>query len=139
MSALVMILTAAMVIPGNGPEMVSGEVGWGPAPLDLSGEWEGNAKGGPEGYMDSGNFRLAGGFIRFQNKPHELSSFEIVQEGEGCLSVSLRGSIPYQGIYKWQGNNLLICFPDDPCKRPVTFRASEDQHLYILHRVKPRK
>ena len=36
-SALAMVLMAAMV-PGNGPEMVSGEVEQG---LDLSGEWEG--------------------------------------------------------------------------------------------------
>ena len=38
MSALAMILTAVMAVPGNGPEKASGEIRQG---LDLSGEWEG--------------------------------------------------------------------------------------------------
>jgi hypothetical protein len=40
MSALAMILTAAMAVPRNGPENVSGEVEQG---LDLREEWEGIA------------------------------------------------------------------------------------------------
>ena len=39
-SALAMILMTAMVVPGNGPEKVSGEVEQEQR-LDLSGEWEG--------------------------------------------------------------------------------------------------
>jgi hypothetical protein len=42
MSTLAIVLTAAMVVPGNGPEMVSWEMEQG---LDLSGEWEGVMKG----------------------------------------------------------------------------------------------
>ena len=44
MSALAMILTAAMVVQGDGPEKVSGEL----SPmrrLDLRGEWELDFKG----------------------------------------------------------------------------------------------
>ena len=37
-SALAMVLMAAMTVPGNGPEKVSGEV---EKRLDLRGEWEG--------------------------------------------------------------------------------------------------
>jgi hypothetical protein len=37
-SALAMILTAAMAVPGNGPEKVSGEIEDG---LNLGGKWEG--------------------------------------------------------------------------------------------------
>lgn len=38
MSALAMILTAAIVVPGDVPEKVLGEI---EQRLDLSGEWEG--------------------------------------------------------------------------------------------------
>jgi len=138
MSALTMILTAAMVVPGNGPEMVSGELI--EQRLDLSGEWQGVAKGGPEWSSFSGNFTFSGGIIRFQKAPDELKSFEIIDEGEGRLSVSLWGSVPYHGIYKREDRNLLICLPNDPwSQRPMSFRASKDQHLLILHRVKSRK
>jgi hypothetical protein len=39
MSALAMILTAAMVVPGDGPEKVSGEL-CRMRRLDLRGEWK---------------------------------------------------------------------------------------------------
>ena len=37
-SALVMVLMAAMAVPGNGPEKVAGEV---KQELDMNGRWEG--------------------------------------------------------------------------------------------------
>ncbi|MGH7221633.1 MAG: hypothetical protein ACRELF_00220, partial [Gemmataceae bacterium] len=57
MSAVAMILTAAMVVPGSGPEMVSGEMEQG---LDLGGEWKGIWGGAQGGYV---NVRFNEGII----------------------------------------------------------------------------
>lgn len=40
MSALAMILAAAMAVPGNGPEMELGQMVQESQPLDLSGEYK---------------------------------------------------------------------------------------------------
>ncbi|HEY7312363.1 MAG TPA: hypothetical protein VH643_23570 [Gemmataceae bacterium] len=136
MSTLVLVLTAAMAVPGNGPEMVSVEIE--PPGLDLSGEWEGTLEGGSSDL--SGELQLTDGLFQMRGKKGVWHGFAIVHESEGYLTVSVRGSLPLLGIYKWKNDELLICYSTIPNgQRPKTFRASDDQEFLILHRVKPRK
>ncbi|HTU18289.1 MAG TPA: hypothetical protein VMG10_09550 [Gemmataceae bacterium] len=126
-----MILTAAMAIPGNGPEMVSGElIEQG---LDLSGKWEGTWQG-----EDSFIFplvRVAKTGVRFGEGPSFLD-WEIRDEGQGKLSIRTICGTSF-GIYEQDGDRLMIC--TDSRKRPTTYRGGDGQSLLILHRVKSRK
>ena len=134
-SALAMVLAAAMAVPGNGPEKVSGELEQG---LDLRGKWMGTAEGGS--WRLQGKLQLGNGRIHLVGEPEVWHAYESIHEGEGRLSFSFRASPPRLGIYKWEDDDLLVCICTNPRgQRPTTFRASEDQCLLILHRVKPRK
>jgi hypothetical protein len=59
-------------------------------------------------------------------------------EGNGRLRFDIEGT-HCVGIYRCEGNRLSICFREVPRDRPTAYRATEDQFLFILHRVKPRK
>jgi hypothetical protein len=141
MSTLVLMLTAAMAVPGNGPEMVSGEVKL-TDPLDLSGEWLGvwkvykteyeveqidgrgawSIRGFPKGIQAG----MRGSFYLTPN---------VTDEGEGRLL--LKWLYPSLGIYHQDGDDLIICFRDAREGRPLSFRVG-DGDLLILHRVKPK-
>lgn len=132
MSALAMILTAAMVVPGDGLEKVSGEMVQG---LDLSGKWEGvwmenpNGETAPFGYKD--------GSIYFSARTHFPA--KIVDDGKGRLHFT-QGWEGYIGIYQQDRSRLTICYCDKRYGRPTSFRIGDGKHqLIILHRVKPRK
>jgi hypothetical protein len=139
MSALAMILTAAMVVPGDGPKMESGEIEQG---LDLSGEWEGLWID-DEGIRRKAKLSLSECRLEGERLPGQpLGDIErtlvflgITDEGAG--RICLRDS--YLGIYCRDGCDHLICFRDNRKGRPTSFRGGDDQNLLILHRVKPRK
>lgn len=58
-----------------------------------------------------------------------------IDEGNGKLRF--RGML---GIYQQDGERIFICLGVSmPRQRPAFFRASNGQHLLILHRAKPRK
>lgn len=119
MSALAMILTATIVVPGDVPEKVSGEMVQG---LDLSGRWK-------------VILRLDGneGPIRT-----DLTKWGTVDEGAGRVHFTSAGLTAY-GIYEQRGDCVLICVAKHRKPRPIRFEDGADQYLLILHRVKPRK
>ncbi len=122
MSALAMILTAAMAVPGDGPKKVSGEMVQ--QRLDLSGEWRSYFKG----VLD-----LSKGEIN-------LERLSIIDEGAGRLRLKLRsvdniGFYTCYGIYEQNGDRLKICFAFDGKSRPTRFHHGGGQYLYDLRRV----
>ena len=141
MSTLVLILTAAMTVPASGPEMVSGEI---EDRLDLSGEWEvtwmsafdktgkGKVEDGKLRACIAGSGPMNGGHFAF------LSRTDFTDEGDGKLRVNWASGSAC-GIYQYRGDRLLICWRLPDKGRPAYFHAGEDQELFILHRVKPRK
>lgn len=145
MSALAMILTAAMVIPGDRPEKVSGEVAENQR-LDLSGEWEGfwwfdhNTRFEAHSKCPSGQGHLMGRQFAIVCRGNCNLTAYFIDEGQGhlCGEWELIGP-RIHGIYRQEGTKLLICFTElaSPC--PTSFRAGEGRHLLILHRVKSRK
>jgi hypothetical protein len=128
-SALAMVLKAAMAVPGNGPRRVSEEMERG---LDLSGGWEGtNYYSNPTQHIALANGKitisLAG---EFPCKTRD--------EGRGRFRLTVRG-FHYLGIYKWEGDTVILCVRVESNGRPTSFKPGDDQHLLILHRVKPGK
>ena|SRR5262245_33573684 len=141
-SALAMVLMAAMAIPGNGPEKVSGEVEQG---LDLSGKWEaicyrpgGGVLRGQASISEEGGLSISGqqGPARRGGQGRFHIAFgKVIDEGSGHIRSQNSLGI---GIYKQEGDRLLICFGYDK-HRPTSFRAGDGQFLLILRRVKPGK
>lgn len=147
MSALAMILTAAMAVPGDGPEKVSGEIAEEAKlqRLDLSGEWEGkwtyNGVTADVMLRDGELCRFAcrcqqAGLIR------ELLPFTFIDEGRGKLRIHSpwSGNGQSLGIYRQQSDKLVIYYRDAENGRPTAFRAAGEEHnTLIFHRVKSRK
>ena len=131
-SVLAMVLMAAMAIPGNGPEKVSGEM---EQELDLSGEWKGVWSVNEPGW-GAGNdvARLAKG------KLNDCVLGRVVDEGHGRCRFHL-DDVLCLGIYRQDGGCLVICFRYACSERgyPRTFETGGKRHLLILHRVKPGK
>lgn len=121
MSALAMILTAAMVVPGDGRERVSMEM---VQVFDLSGEWKAR-------WIDD---RWG---VGIETAPHKLLA-NTVFEGVNKLRITYRGGC-HLGIYKEEANHVVICLREPGRGRPRDFRVKPDQELLILHRAKPRK
>jgi hypothetical protein len=141
MSTLVMVLTAAMVVPGDGPERLSWEIEQG---LDLSGEWEGIWWFHTDGQLQvtSRGSRLVG-----TRKPgvdgwvgSSIDTCNFIDDSHGKLSGTwdLSGA-EIRGIYRQDGERLILCFSKAPHSRPTSFEVGGNQHLLLLHRVKPRK
>jgi uncharacterized protein (TIGR03067 family) len=133
-SALAMIVTAAMVVPGDMPEKVSGEM---EERLDLRGEWEGrwwpNKDASLEVTLRDGSIQLSD-----KSRPSLPVVFKIIDEAEGVLHVQYDAS-RHHGIYKWDNDRLVLCLREANKGRPTSFQARDGQQLFILHRVKPRK
>ena len=136
-SALAIILTAAIAIPGNGPDMVSGEIEQG---LDLHGQWKGTwvYEDGVCYDADTDESRSLIGFTGNMMTSLELS--DIIDEGRGKCRMKWFWSEDgwCRGIYRQDGDRLTICFCDRRGPRPTSFRAAKGQHLLVLRRVKPR-
>jgi hypothetical protein len=132
MSALAMILTAAMVVTGDVPEKVSGEV---ERRLDLSGEWEGTSTDGSL----SGVVRLVKDkATSYVPTSKSIVTFKVVDEGGGRFCIP-HGERELLGIYRYQDDNHVILCVSQHGHRPQSFRRGDGQALCILHRVKPRK
>lgn len=131
MTALAMILTAAMADPGNGPDRVSAEMEQG---LDLSGEWEGTWE-----FHRRESFRIKLTPTEFHIDKGESTAIlrNPIIFDEGKNKLRLRGSL---GIYQQDGDRLLICVGGAGINQcPTSFRIGDGQSLLSLHRVKPRK
>ena len=128
MSTLVLILTAAMAVPGNGPEKVSGEMEQG---LDLRGEGEGTWRW-PCGMKDQMKL-CQGTMISEDIGPVETSW--IIDEGRGLCRFSANKWVML-GIYEQHQDRVMICFREGNKERPRSFKRTDEQHLLPLHRVK---
>ena len=136
-SALAMILTAAMVVPGNGPEKVSGEVEQ--QGLDLRGEWKGSVMDAPNKVFGAA---LAAGELGrgYDWGWEEIPFLTFTDEGAGRFRVRTRPGLVRLGIYWQEGYRLVFCLGEYDGKRPRSFDPiPHEQTLFILHRVKPRK
>jgi hypothetical protein len=141
MSALAMLLTAAMVTPVDVSEKVSGEVKLTDS-LDLSGEWQGVWKAADKAEYEVHQLEGRGAWSyrrlpKGQQGPAYLSP-GITDEGEGRLRLTWVDD-PCLGIYEQDGDCLIICFREARKGRPLSFRSGDGQHFLILHRVKPGK
>lgn len=138
MSALAMILTAAIVVPGNGPKEEPVEM---VRTLDLSGEWEGTG----QSTISTSRLKISReqGHIDIQAQRGAIGAdLKIIDEGEGKLRMEVKvcGTVRRSlGIYKCQGNRLLICCREESKGRPAGFMVDEVNSLFILHRLKPRR
>jgi hypothetical protein len=147
MTTLLLVLAAGMAVPGMavpgiGPEKVSGEVEQG---LDLRGEWEGTHQR-PLGKPVAVRLRHTSHLGWVLRATHRIGGKNVVElrplgtvtdEGKGCLKIGNGNTL--LGIYKWDGESLLICYRSVEVSRPTSFHARDDQTLLILRRVKPGK
>ncbi len=132
MSALAMILTAAMVVPGDGLEKVSGEM---EQRLDLSGEWFGTRD---DGCVASDILLLPGRGTVCVGGCGVADLFVCFDRGHGVADVKW-GSEKFLGIYRQQGDSIIICFRAPSRGRPTAFRSGDDRILFTLHRIKSSK
>jgi hypothetical protein len=126
MSALAMILTAAMAVSGDGPERVSGETRQ--IKLDLRGEWK---------------LEFDGGTLESLSREELLRALRIQDMGEGKLRMALPKSykgdlvfIPYTGTYRQEKDRVVIHFRMVVEKTPTAFRDHFRRGCIILHRIK---
>jgi len=129
MSALAMILTAAIAVPGNGPEMVSGEVVEEPQPLNLSGKW------------DMSLFSSDQPPSTWKNLDSETLKFglEITDEGKGRLRMTRKSGTTFLGIYRQEQDRIIISFRVREKGYPTDYSPNKEKIVIILHRAKPRK
>lgn len=134
---LVMILTAAMVIPGTAQQKVPWKFIRESDPLDLNAEWEGTLE---EYGGETMRVKLTKDQIYFDTgDAGSRFHWRIVDEGNGKFSWWI-SEPPVLGIYHQEGDQLLMCdiFPGSN-QRPKFFEKKKGNSLLILHRVKPRK
>lgn len=141
MSALAMILTAAMMVPGHGPENVSGEMVRESEPLDLKAKWKGIW------YRPNGSkwdVEIVDHFLSAEIDDGCTLGFcawrleRTTDEGGGKL-VLREGEKVDLGIYEQHNDRLVICYSVSGRTRPTSFRSCKGQHLLVLHRIKSRK
>jgi hypothetical protein len=63
--------------------------------------------------------------------------FVCFDRGHGVVDVKW-GSERFLGIYRQQGDNVIICFSAPSRGRPATFHGGNGRILLTLHCVKPR-
>jgi hypothetical protein len=136
MSTLVVILAAAMAVPGIGPEAVSGEMERG---LDLSGKWEGTWLQ-LDWQVPVERANLDEGKLVTSHGPwHSRFDLTATDEGKGRLRLRL-SEWNCLGIYEFHDDGIRICFRSADQGYPSSFQVDKGgQRLLILHRVKPRK
>jgi hypothetical protein len=122
-SALAMILAASMTVPGIGPEKVSGEVD---SRLDLTGIWQ----------LTFEQNHLIGDFVLVESGPNLMETFDIRVEGHG--RVRLRLTMELLGIYKQEGDCIVISCARVRDSWPTSFEKKIPYVHIILRRVKPR-
>jgi hypothetical protein len=128
MSALAMILTAAMMVQADGHEKVSGEVEQG---LDLSKKWEGTLRS-KKAEVCRVRIDRKVTLVESEEGRVSFSTSNIIDEGGGKLIF--RGK---RGLYRQADDLLVICVGDVNRRPPVIGEAHG--YLLILHRAKSRK
>ncbi|HEY7308374.1 MAG TPA: hypothetical protein VH643_03325 [Gemmataceae bacterium] len=144
-SALAMILTAAMAVPGNGSEKTSGET---TDNLRFTGRWEGTLtlcwQDNNENYIAA---VLSDGVLtlhrRYDGDPYSsscvFSSCVFTDTGKGTVRLRLGKSV-YEGIYRIEREDILLCFKTTG-KRPSSFKVRAGTMLFTLRRekIRPKK
>lgn len=125
MSSLVMILTVAMMVPGNGPERASGEIAM-PQPLDLKGQW----------WLTCGkdSYEISGEEI--------IRSWKLRDEGIGRFRMTvtiMKQDFLMLGIYRQEKEKILMCFRNADYGRPTRIQDCDGQFVVTLRRIKSRK
>ncbi|HEY7313040.1 MAG TPA: sigma-70 family RNA polymerase sigma factor [Gemmataceae bacterium] len=116
---------AGMATLGDVPEKVSGEVAE-PQRLDLSGEWEMTEESNP------GELVLVGAGSEL------VKWYKIRDEGDGRVRLR-RGGEWLLGIYRQQGDHILINCATARDGRPTSFEKKSSHIRIIFRRVKPHK
>jgi hypothetical protein len=132
MSALAMILMAAMVVPGDVPEKVSGEVS--SVEKALLGEWKGTWE--VNGKVLEVQMEIEKGWVGYLSiGVCARSRTEITDVGSGKFKLRWF-STTYLGIYKQEEDKVVLCLRRaSRGGYPTSFRAEDRQELYILHRI----
>jgi hypothetical protein len=135
MSAFVLVLAAGVV--SSGPEVVSGEV---EQRLDLRGKWEGTwvtpSDVAPyKVIIEKNQFRWF-----YPDGDGGCVYWDASDEGTGRLRITWHHASGLGGIYRQDGDRLLICFRIGE-GRPTDFRfgRNPDQCVLTLRRIKPGK
>jgi len=130
-SELAMILTAAMAVPGSGPEAKAAPE----RPL-LPGEWEGTRT---DGAGATWKVVLRDGKLTGTIEEFSFSiEFKPIDEGDGKMRVKF-DDLRCVGIYKRERDRITICFRTDGKERETEFSSGGPRELFILHRVKRNK
>ena len=137
-SALAMVLMAGMVVPGNGPKKVSGEL----TPYPFAGTWQGIMQF--EGFADKEIGMTDGKLTVCPNLGDQPIAFSgpAIYQGRGQLRIHMihvLGNGDCLGIHRQDGDRLIICLREPGKERPTSFNTDNHQALIILHRVKPSK
>lgn len=144
MSALAMILTAAMMVPGDGSgwEKTFAEVVAAPAPLDLRGEWKGRVLVKDKENESEVEVTITNGRMQVQSEGRSVGGdLEVLFNREGKVRFKWATKTCH-GIYRQEGDRFVLCLQQDDkygAGYPTSFRAGTDQTLSIFHRVKPGK
>jgi hypothetical protein len=136
--SLAMSLMAGLVVPGDVPEKVPGNVAE-PQPLDLRGEWKGTFR---NYHGVCAKVQVGGGRLKSESNttPGEIVAdvaISFTDEGNGKFRLRLNNDDVDLGIYRQTYDCFIGCFSDK--YRPTEFKLAERQALLILHRVKPSK
>ncbi len=129
MSALAMILTAAMAVG----DVLKQELGEVQQELDLGGTWEGIV------HAIDGNVyqvHLTCDRCRWESKDR-MAEYDNPFRDEGGGRLHRHNRPDCLGIYRQESDRLIICLGYG--HRPTTYHATDSQSLLILHRVKSRK
>lgn len=141
-----MLLTATRAV-GVGPPAVAGEVTAG---LHFQGLWQGAFASAEEGAEAPrvevrrvlrparGRGRPPVGELRIvrDGLPPRYGRCTIADEGNGKLRMDWLIGRPSRGIYKQEGDRVVICVGTPGGARPMVFRAGKGQYLLRLRRVK---
>ena len=135
-SALAMVLMAAMAVPANGPEKVSGEVK--DERLDLRGDWRGtsvNSEGRRQVvYVRDGRLMYQSVNV-WRSYTDDINFARLADVGANRFQAESQDErFTYFGIDTRDGDRLTICFRRS--EYPKTFRAGSGQVFLTLERVR---
>jgi hypothetical protein len=139
MSALVLTLAAGLAMAdGQGSGLTRTEE----RGLRLDGQWQGSLLGWPSQLYFVQSVNPDGIVLMGAGSTGGACPLRWVDEGHGRMRfVQSNGQTAALGIYKWQGDCLMICFR--PCQvgagRPTEFRAEGVDGLLILKPAEPLK
>jgi hypothetical protein len=131
MSTLVLAM-ALWAAPGNVPEGISPDA---EQPLRMSGKWVGPLKKDGSRSCWEVSRRGPALYLTLLEGNDLRTECTLVDEGSGRLRLEIPGAT-FLGIYRWEGDRVVMCF-GVPCKgRPTFFHDADDQSVITLRRVR---